>query len=129
MAETGEKSHLAKSEVWINGVTALGAGLTAIYAKNPGVLKWIAPGITVLLAVIYALFHTPLAPGDGTVPGWKTKSFWMSLATIVGSAAAALSESDIVGIPAKVIQVAGLIVAMFTAMGYTIWRYNTKRAP
>jgi hypothetical protein len=118
------KSNLVKSEATLNTLAALGAVLATYFAKNPGVLRWLAPAMAVTMAVVYALFHTPLV-GDHK-PGWKTKTCWVSMATVVASGAAAISESDIAGIPAKVVQIAGLLAAGLTAMGYTIWRYGKK---
>lgn len=118
-----KKSDVAKSEATLSTVAAVGALLTMYFDKSPGVMKWLSPAITVMMAMVYALFRTPLVANHS---GWRTKTFWVSVVTVVGSGAAAINESDIAGIPAGVVKVCGVIVAACTAMGYTLWRYKKK---
>ncbi len=117
---TAPKSELSKSESWVTIVAVLGAVAPLLDAA---VSKW----VTLLAALIAAAsyFHTSL-PSDR--PGWKTPAFWGSIATIVGSTAVVLTNTDFPFLPAGVTKVASLIVAAVTAAGYTLYRYSVKQA-
>jgi hypothetical protein len=60
-------------------------------------------------------------------PGYKTTEFWLSLlATILGTilASGVLNPAD--PMQAKVIQVAGIVLAMLSTLGYTAGRSFVK---
>jgi hypothetical protein len=66
----------------------------------------------------------PAAAGTAVKPGYKTTEFWMTAgATFVGLAIASgvIPET---GVWPKVV---GLVVAAFTAMGYTVSRGMAKK--
>lgn len=124
MREISIKRDVQKSEAWLSTVTALGALLTAYLSHVQGAATWIALGVCGALAAVYAYFRTPLA--SQKKPGWKTKTFWVSVTGIVGSVATAIAEIDIAGIPARVTQTSAMISAGIVALGYTIWRSRDK---
>jgi uncharacterized membrane protein YfcA len=118
------KSLVKKSEAWLSAIAAIGAVLTAYLSHIPGAATWVALGVCLALTAVFAFFKTPLA--SAKKPGIKTKTFWTSVIVVVGSIAAAVSEIDIAGVPAKVTQVAGMISAATMALGYNVWRVKDK---
>lgn len=119
---TAPKGELSKSESWVTIVAILGAIAPLV---GSGISKWVTLAATVIAAGSYAYFHTSL-PSQS--PGWKTPAFWGALATVGGSVALALTQTDISFLPVGVTKVAALIVAAVTAAGYTLYRYNVKQA-
>lgn len=115
-----------KSEVWLSAISSIGALATAYVSHLENAATWVALAVCLLLTGVYAFFHTPLAAKDR--PGVKTKAFWTSVVVVVGSVVTALAESDVAGVPARITQIAGMISAGLTAVGYHVWRYTKKSA-
>ncbi len=124
MAEEAPKSVISKTEAWMSSIVSLGVLLTAYLSHIEGAATWVALGVCVLLTGIFAYFRTPLASKDK--PGVKTKTFWTAIVVIVASIATSISETVVVGVPAAVTQVAGMISAATMALGYNVWRYKRK---
>jgi hypothetical protein len=117
------KKALERSETWLTLITALGAMATAMVGQHPGSVTLVSAFVLVLSVGVYAFYKTDLPSRKS---GVKTKAFWASIATVVGSVALALSEADLPGLPAGVTKYAALISTLLTAAGYTIIRYNAK---
>jgi FtsH-binding integral membrane protein len=118
------KAEAAKSESWIVIITAMGALLSALTASHADAGKWISFGVTLATVLVYAVMRTPLASEK---PGWKTKSFWASIAVVLASVATAVTEAEIPGLPPGVTKIASVIVAMLAALGYTAIRVSAKK--
>ncbi len=121
---TRPKPDLERSEAWISALSGIGALLTAYLAHIEGAQTWVALFLCAALAGAYAFFRTPLAAKGA--PGIKTKTFWTSTVVILASVTTAVSEAVIVGIPAEVTQIAGMVSAVAVALGYNVWRYRRK---
>jgi len=64
-------------------------------------------------------------PKPSQKPGWKTTEFWLStVATVVGLALASGAVPE-TGTPATI---AGAVVAILAALGYTVTRGGVKKA-
>jgi len=57
---------------------------------------------------------------DGVKPGWKTSEFWLSLLAQGAGLVAALSSNG------AAVQIAGLVVAVLSQLGYTSSRGKAK---
>ena len=114
--------EVAKTELWVNLLAGLGAVLPAVLDQTTA--PWVSLVLVVLMTVVYTAARTPLVANK---PGWKTKEFWISLAVILVSAALAVAEAKIPGLPEGVSKGASIIVAVCTAMGYTAVRLKVKR--
>lgn len=119
-----KKSRFQTSEFWLSLITTL-LSVVMVVLKDGQAIAWASGIAAVMAAGVYAFFQSPL-PSEK--PGVKSKVFWTSVITIVGSVAVAVSELTIAGIPPAVIQVAGMISAAVTAGGYTIHRRQNKLA-
>lgn len=123
MSESEDKKpRFQTSEFWLSLITTI-LSVLMVMLKDGTAIAWASGIAAVMSAGVYALFQTPL-PSDN--PGVKSKVFWTSVVTIVGSMAVAVSEMSIPGIPPAVIQVAGMISAAIAAGGYTIHRRQNK---
>lgn len=119
-----DKSRIRTSEFWLTLVTTL-LGVAMAVLKNDVAIAW-ASGIAAILSTsIYAFFQTPLRSAK---PGMRTKVFWASALSILGSVAVTITELSIPGMPDGITQGAGMLVAALTAGGYTIYRYQNKIA-
>lgn len=120
-----KKPALKQSEFWISLVGSILSLLVLVLNENEVALAIASTVAFLLSAAVYAYFRTPL-PSEK--PGWKTKTFWVSILTVLGSVAAAISGADLPGIPESVTKVAAMITAGLTAGGYTLYRYQGKMA-
>ena len=119
-----KKSMIQQSEFWLSLIASLLA-IVMIFFKDEQAMA-IASGIALTIsAAVYAAFRTPL-PSEK--PGWKTKTFWVSILTVFGSVAAAIDEVEMPGLPKGVTRIAAMVTAGLTAGGYTIYRYKGKLA-
>jgi hypothetical protein len=118
------KSALRRSETWVSTLTSVGAVLSmAVSGKNEEIAMWASLGALVLTGVTQTLTRTALVSDH---PGWKTKAFWGSIATVAASVALAVSEANIPGLPPGITKIAAVVVAGLTAAGYSGWRWRYK---
>jgi len=118
------KGDLGKTEFWLSLVTVATA-LTAAYGKGSSSGTWIVSLISVVLtAGSYAALRTGIVAGT---TGWKTKAFWGSMLTVVASCAAAVTNTEIPGLPEGTTKVASVISAALMAAGYTAIRAKEKK--
>lgn len=120
------KGPLKRSEYWLSLIAAIQSVLLAQLDGHPSVVAWVSFGGVFALAGVHAVFRTPLVAKDA--PGVRTARFWVSLATVLGSGAAAVAAGNIPGIPPVVIQVASIVSGLVAAAGYGIHRYARKVA-
>ena len=118
------KTHVEKTEFWLSLVAGAGVSLAAATTHLDKAAPRLALAVTAVLALVFAVFQTPLV--DPKRPGVTTKAFWIAMATVVGLVATAIAETDIAGLPAQVTQTAGMIAAGGVAFGYNVWRYMSK---
>jgi len=119
-----KKSRFQTSEFWLSLITTM-LSVAMVVLKDGQAIAWASGIAAVISAGVYAFFQSPL-PSEQ--PGVRSKVFWTSVITIVGSVAVAVSELAIPGIPHTVVQVAGMISAAIAAGGYTIHRRQNKLA-
>jgi len=121
-----EKNAVQKSEAWLSAIVVIGALLTTYLQGFAGSEKWVAAGVAITLAAVYSVFKTGLASADR--PGVQTKAFWVALAGVGASIAAALSDLQLPGVSSKVTQVASMVATAAVALGYNVWRFKSKMA-
>lgn len=117
------KGDAKRSELWLSLISMFGALVVSHLSPDGTAASWVGIGVAVLLGGVYAFFRTPLA---AQTSGVKTKAFWGSLITIVGSMAAVLADPTTGGVPEPVARVAGVVLAAVVATGYTVHRFRTK---
>lgn len=122
---TEKKPAVKASETWLSLITAVGAIVTAYTSSIEGAARWVALGVCVLLAAVYALFRTPLVNREGR-PGVTTRAFWGALLGVVASVATAIGEAQIAGLPPQITQAASMVAGALVAAGYNVWRYRRK---
>lgn len=126
MAETEAPSKkFPSSEFWLSLITTLMAVVMVLLKDHTRALAITSGVAAILSAGVFAFYRTPLLSEK---PGWKTPMFWGSIATVIGSMAAAVSEFELSFLPKGVTQAASMIVAGLTAAGYTIYRNRLKIA-
>ncbi len=124
MPKGNPKPAKNSSEFALTLITAL-LGVAVIVFKDATAMM-VASGIAAILSAgVFAIFKTPLVAKR---PGWKTKVFWTSVLTVIGSVALAVSELDIPGLPDGITRIASMITAGLSAAGYTVYRRQIKEA-
>jgi len=117
------KKVVERSETWMALVASFGALASATVGSHSTAQTIVSVAVLVLTVGIYAYYKTDLPSKHS---GVKTKAFWVSMATVVGSVALALSEADMLGLGPNVTKYAALVSTLLSAAGYTVIRYNTK---
>lgn len=117
------KTEKTRSELWISLITSIGTLVTVYFAPAESTARTLGMVSAVLIAGVYAFFRTPLA---ARTSGVKTKMFWGSLLTVLGSMAAVLADQGTKGVPQPVAHVAAIVVTAVVASGYTVHRFRTK---
>ena len=114
---------LPKSENVLIVIATLSSVAGVTFKDNSHAVSVIGVVSALVGAGVFALYQTPLS---AEVSGWKTKVFWGSLATVVGSVCLALSEMQLPGVGQKVSQIAGFVATAVVSSGYAIHRYQIK---
>jgi hypothetical protein len=116
------KADSSKSEFWVSQLAILGSLVSGLAYSDSHVVALIS---LLISAGIYAYCRSPL---PSLRPGWKTPAFMTAIVSIVGSVAAALADANLPFLPAGVTREAAIIATGIVAGGYTIYRYNVKKA-
>jgi len=123
VASVAPKGLAKRSEAWLSLVTMVGVFASAMVGNNSTAMMSVSVAVLALTVGVFAIFKTDL---PSVKPGIKTKAFWSSVVTVVGSIALALSEADIAGLPSGVTKLASILSALVAAGGYTVIRYRAK---
>lgn len=119
------KSPAKTTEFWTTLATTLTSFVIAFNPKHATVITTVIALLAVAIpACVYAYGQTTL---PSSRPGWKTKSFWTAVITIVGTVSLAVSETDIPGLPPGVTRLAALVAAGIATAGYSLLRFKAKR--
>ena len=113
--EKATKPDFQKSEFWAAILTLISAIIGGLHGETK----------SRIIALTSALFISFVSEH----PGWKTRAFWGSIASIVGSMALAVSEADIPGLPVGLTKAASMTAATVISAGYTVSRYTAKQLP
>lgn len=114
---------LPKSENVLIVLTTLTSIGGVMFKGQSNIVSLIGIVSAVAATAVFAFYQTSMS---AEISGWRTKAFWGSLITVLGSVALALSEMELPGVGAKVSQIAGLVAAAVVTAGYTIHRYQVK---
>lgn len=117
-----EKSDEQKSETWLSLLSMAGT-VAGLFVNSTSHIASLA---SILIAAgTFAYCRSPLATSR---PGFRTPAFAVAVVSIVGSIAAALADAQLPFLGEGVTKNLAVIAAGVSAAGYTIWRYQAKKA-
>lgn len=120
------KSRFSRSETWCAALLSGGAFLGLLFPNKPQIAVWFSAVVTMLTIAVHAAVQTPLA---GEKAGWKTPTFWGSIAVVAASVATSISGKEIPGVPEGCTKYAAIVVGMLTTLGYNAVRVGAKKSP
>lgn len=114
---------LPKSESVLITLATLSSMAGVMFRENSHAVSAIGVVSSLISVAVFAFYQTSLS---AEVSGWRTKAFWGSLITVLGSVCLALSEMELPGVGAKVSQIAGFVATAVVSAGYAVHRYQVK---